>query len=134
MSVEWSRGIEEIKFNDCESIILERKSQEVYEWVEVSYKNGEELIVIGSYYTYDMNLSRGWMKFNDETIAIAKEYIPTYCIDGIQVEVIFDIRTKSFIEGSKDDLLTYYKEQFISKEETKYNVSLEKNLKLKSNI
>lgn len=47
------------------------------------------------------------MMFNENTISIAKEYIPTYCVDGIKVEVMFDIKTKLFVEESQEDLLAY---------------------------
>lgn len=131
MSVEHSREIKEIRINDRESIIIERKMQEVYEWDEVSYKSGEDVIFIGSYYTYDMHFSRGWLKYNNETIAIAKEYVPTYCVDGIQVNVIFDIKTKLFVEGSKEDLLEYYTQQFDNEKKDKKGVGFQKKLLIK---
>lgn len=133
MSVEHSKGIKEIRINDRESIIIESKWQEVYEWDEVSYKSGEDVIFIGSYYTYDMHLSRGWLKYNNETIAIAKEYIPTYCVDGIQVDVIFDIKSRLFVEGNKEDLLEYYTQQFGSEKQVKDNDNVQGKLLIKKN-
>lgn len=131
MSVVHSYDVEEIKISDCESILLEEKGEDGYRWVEVTFKSKKEQIFIGSYSTYSYGLSRGWMKHNTHTIAIAKEYIPSYCVDGVIVETIFDINTKLFIEGNQADLLDYYNQQFGDKKQDKENAVFPKLLLVK---
>lgn len=135
MSVITSYGTEEIKISNEESLLLEKMEEEGYSWVEVTFKdNSGHSYMVGSYYTYDYGISRGWMKYNTETIAIAKEYIPTDSSEDIQIETLFDIKTKLFIEGSKEDLLEYYNQQFSSENQNAVNnVCFQRKLMIKKN-
>ncbi len=119
MSVEISYGIEKIEISKSDFILLEKKAEDGYTWFEVTFKSNDEHIFIGSYYTYNYGMTREWLKYNTETIAIAKEYIPSFCIHGIQIERLFDIKTRRFIEGSQEDLLNYYNQQFCKKQDNK---------------
>ena len=107
MSVEWSKGIKEILINESEKIVIESKRQEVYEWDEVSYKIGEDVIFIGSYSTYNCRTRREWMEFNEYAIVILTQYIPSYLEiededcdydDSIHVKILFEIKNRCHIE------------------------------------
>ena len=121
MSVVHSYGKEIISINESGSIIIETKSEEGYEWKEVSFKtNGEEEIGIGSYSTYNYSSSREWMEYNDNVIALLAIYTYGYEASDTYVQVIFDIQSKQLIKGSQEELVKIYNQEFneLSKKKT----------------
>lgn len=120
--------MKQIKISDDESILLEEKSEDGYRWVEVIFELEDERIFIGSYYTLDYYAGHEWMKYNTDTIAIAKR---SYSDNSIQVETLFDKKTRLFITGSNEDLLEYYNQQFENEKQDKENVNFQRVLLIK---
>ena len=121
MSVVHSYGKEVILINENESLIIETKSEEGYKWKELTFKTiGEEEIYIGSYSTYNYSFSREWMEYNDKYVILLAIYTYGYEISDTQVEKIFDITSKKFVEGSQEELCEIYNREF--KEITKKKI------------
>lgn len=117
MAITYSLRTKNIDINDSESIIVETKSEEVYEWQEVSYRNSEEITFIGTYYTYDGGITREWMEHNENFIALISKQIIGDRMNQIKVKAMFDIKNKQLIEGNQEELISLYEEEFANKEQ-----------------
>jgi len=121
MSIVHSYGKVEIPINEKEFIIIETKGEDGYEWKEVSFQTKDEKeIFIGSYYTYNYSSSREWIEYNNNVIALLGVYACGNEISDTYVQVIFDVNSKQLINGSQEELLKIYIQEFkgISKKKT----------------
>lgn len=121
MAVLFKLGKSTIPLNEKESIILEERSQDGYEWNEVTFKTGEEEYYIGSYYTYNYSSSREWMEYNSDLIVLMTIYTAGYEISDPEVNKMFDIKNRQLVKGTKEELMDCYNSSFkgISKKKTK---------------
>ena len=114
MSIEHYYGKKEISINEDKSIIIEEKGEDGYRWETVSFKTGQDLMYVGTYYTYDYLCSKEWIKYNENYIVFLIMHNYGYEWSEPQVGKIFDMSSKQFIEGSKEQLLEFYRENFNS--------------------
>lgn len=112
MSVVHSLSKNEIAVNDEDSIIVEGKSEDGYFWNEVTFKSGEEKFYIGSYYTYNYSSSHEWMEYNSDFIVLMVIYTYEYEVSEAQVNKLFDIKSKQFMNGTQDELIESYNNSF----------------------
>ena len=114
MAITYSYGKQEIKINESDSIILETKSEEVYEWKEVTFKTKEQKkeIYIGTYYTRTYPDEREWMEYNDNFIAILAGHKHGHIISDVRVMELFDINSRKLIKESQEEMREIYAEQF----------------------
>ena len=113
MSIIKNINKNEIRLNDKEAIIEEEKSEDGYEWKEVTFKSEDMEFDIGSYYTYNYSYSTEWMEYNSEYIVLMAVYVLGFDeISEPQVNVMFDIKSKSFIMGSSEELRKIYNNSF----------------------
>ena len=113
MSIVKNISKKEISLNDKEAIIEEEKSEDGYEWKEVTFKSEDMEFDIGSYYTYNYSYSTEWMEYNSEYIVLMAVYVLGFDeISEPQVKAMFDIKSKSFITGNSEELRKIYYNSF----------------------
>ena len=98
-----------IELNDIDSIIVDEYFEEGYKWNDITYKSGNNKYYIGSYSTYNYSSSREWMEYNSEIIVLMRISTYGYEISDPEVIKMFDIKSKQFISGTKEELYDYYK-------------------------
>ena len=105
-----------IDYSPDKCILLEKTPYEPYgvisQKTNVTFKTGDNLIFIGTYYSYDYRGPVEELHYNSKTIALTRDFCTTWFHIPFQVFVLFDIESGLFIEGTEDDLLAYYNQQF----------------------
>lgn len=127
MSVVSCIGKEKIRINENEFILKENYVDDGYEWINVKYKYDKNIVQIGAYYIYNYSTSIEWMSYNENYIALVAMYTGYGASNNLKVKKLFDIRSKQFIDGSREELLEIYYREI-------YNRGLEENSKKKQKI
>ena len=110
----------EVLLNGQGSILVEDKMNNGYMWKDVTFKADGKETYIGSYYTFNYIYSREGMDFNNDYIAILN-YFNEGDEEETRVDKLFDIKNRSFVEGTQEDLLNIYNESFKGYSRTRKN-------------
>ena len=100
-----------ICLNNIDHLIIEKAHIHGIIFNKVVFELNEETLFIGSYFTYGPN--NEWAEYNSDYVVIFSEIFDKSSYDyKIVVKRLFDIKNRSFLNGTYDELMGIYNNSF----------------------